>query len=180
MLWGAPRIHGELAKLGITVSRTTVAKYMIRRPYPPSPTWRTFLRTHVPDLIGQEALTDAYQRLRALSLRPCRCLRRWLERLVLRERPSEVRDNPVIWVPARKTVSWLVFVTPNKKNRAVMSERSPPAAAWSSRAARVVATSHAGMRAEVRLVPSAVGILRRPMPGYLPSHGKGIVQCIAA
>src|ERR671925_135226 len=36
VLWGAPRIHGELAKLGITVSRTTVAKYMERRPGPPS------------------------------------------------------------------------------------------------------------------------------------------------
>jgi hypothetical protein len=41
---GTPRMHGELLKLGITVSRTTVAKYRLRRPDPPSPTWRTFLR----------------------------------------------------------------------------------------------------------------------------------------
>ena len=43
-LWGAPRIHGELLKLGIEVSQATVAKYMGRRVGTPSPTWRTFLR----------------------------------------------------------------------------------------------------------------------------------------
>jgi hypothetical protein len=40
-LWGAPRIHGELLKLGITVSQATVAKYIVRRRGTPSPTWRT-------------------------------------------------------------------------------------------------------------------------------------------
>jgi hypothetical protein len=43
-LWGAPRIHGELLKLGIEVSQATVGKYMVRRIGTPSPTWRTFLR----------------------------------------------------------------------------------------------------------------------------------------
>src|SRR5712671_4579940 len=42
-LWGAPRIHGELLKLGIEVSQATVAKYMVRRRGTPSPTWRSFL-----------------------------------------------------------------------------------------------------------------------------------------
>jgi putative transposase len=42
-LWGAPRIHGELRKLGIEISQATVAKYMPRRQSSPSPTWRTFL-----------------------------------------------------------------------------------------------------------------------------------------
>jgi transposase InsO family protein len=45
-LWGAPRIHGELLKLGIEVSQATVAKYMVRRRGAPSPTWRSFLRNH--------------------------------------------------------------------------------------------------------------------------------------
>jgi transposase InsO family protein len=45
-LWGAPRIHGELLKLGIDVGQTTVAKYMARRRMPPSQGWKTFLRTH--------------------------------------------------------------------------------------------------------------------------------------
>jgi putative transposase len=42
-LWGAPRIHGELLKLGIKVSQATVAKCMVRRSHRPSPTWRSFL-----------------------------------------------------------------------------------------------------------------------------------------
>src|SRR4029077_4831797 len=43
-LWGAPRIHGELLKLGLEISQATVAKYMVRRRGRPSPTWRSFLR----------------------------------------------------------------------------------------------------------------------------------------
>jgi hypothetical protein len=43
-LWGAPRIHGELLKLGFEISQSTVAKYMVRRQGTPSPTWRSFLR----------------------------------------------------------------------------------------------------------------------------------------
>jgi hypothetical protein len=43
-LWGAPRIHGELLKLGIEISQATVAKYMVQRRGTPSPTWRSFLR----------------------------------------------------------------------------------------------------------------------------------------
>ena len=45
-LWGAPRIHGELLKLGINIAQSTVAKYMPRRRGPPSPGWRAFLRNH--------------------------------------------------------------------------------------------------------------------------------------
>ena len=45
-LWGAPRIHGELLKLGIDVSQSTVAKYMARGRRPPSQGWHTFLRNH--------------------------------------------------------------------------------------------------------------------------------------
>ncbi len=45
-LWGAPRIHGELLKLGFEIAESTVSKYMIRHRGPPSQTWRTFLRDH--------------------------------------------------------------------------------------------------------------------------------------
>jgi hypothetical protein len=45
-LWGAPRIHGELLKIGIEIGQTSVAKYMVRRRDPPSQGWRTFLRDH--------------------------------------------------------------------------------------------------------------------------------------
>jgi putative transposase len=46
-LWGAPRIHGELLKLGVDVSQATVAKYMARRMTPPSQSWRSFLTNHL-------------------------------------------------------------------------------------------------------------------------------------
>ena len=45
-MWGAPRIHGELLKLGFEIAESTVSKCMIRRRGPPSQTWRTFLRNH--------------------------------------------------------------------------------------------------------------------------------------
>jgi hypothetical protein len=45
-LWGAPRIHGELLKLGIEVAQSTVAKYTIKRPRRPGQSWVTFLRNH--------------------------------------------------------------------------------------------------------------------------------------
>src|SRR5437879_11764333 len=51
-LWDAPRIRGELLKLGLTVSQATVSKYMVRPRRPPSQAWRTFLKNHAPDLIA--------------------------------------------------------------------------------------------------------------------------------
>ena len=53
-LWGAPRIHGELLKLGLSVAQSTVAKYMVKRRGPPSQGWRTFLRTHAPDIAAMD------------------------------------------------------------------------------------------------------------------------------
>ena len=47
-LWGAPKIHGELLKLGIDIGETSVSKYMVRRRRPPSQTWRAFLENHMP------------------------------------------------------------------------------------------------------------------------------------
>src|ERR1700682_1490849 len=52
--WGAPRIHGELLKLGIQVSQTTVAKYMVRYRKPPSQNWRTFLKNHMQTLVSTD------------------------------------------------------------------------------------------------------------------------------
>ena len=53
-LWGAPRIHGELLKLGIAVGQTSVAKYMARRRRPPSQGWRTFLRNHADGIAAMD------------------------------------------------------------------------------------------------------------------------------
>ncbi|WP_244430859.1 integrase core domain-containing protein [Methylocystis sp. ATCC 49242] len=53
-LWGAPRIHGELLKLGFEVSQSTVAKYMVRRRGPPSQGWRAFLHNHAPHIAAMD------------------------------------------------------------------------------------------------------------------------------
>jgi hypothetical protein len=53
-LWGAPRIHGELLKLGIYVGQTSVAKYMARRRRPPSQGWTTLLRNHADGIIAMD------------------------------------------------------------------------------------------------------------------------------
>jgi len=57
-LWGAPRIHGELLKLGFEVAQSSVAKYMVKRRGPASQGWRTFLRNHLPEV----AAMDLYPR----------------------------------------------------------------------------------------------------------------------
>ncbi len=53
-LWGAPRIHGELLKLGFAVAQSSVAKYMVKRRGPPSQRWRTFLSNHAPDIAAMD------------------------------------------------------------------------------------------------------------------------------
>jgi len=58
-LWGAPRIHGELLKLGVEVSQATVGRYMPWRPKDPSPTWRTFLQNHMTDLVAVDMFVVA-------------------------------------------------------------------------------------------------------------------------
>jgi transposase InsO family protein len=55
-LWGAPRIHGELLKLGIEVAQSTVAKYMARSGRGPSQTWKTFLRNHAAGIAAMDFL----------------------------------------------------------------------------------------------------------------------------
>jgi hypothetical protein len=53
-LWGAPRIHGELLKLGFEVAQSSVAKYMAKRRGPPSQGWRIFLHNHAPDTAAMD------------------------------------------------------------------------------------------------------------------------------
>src|SRR5213078_996762 len=65
-LWGAPRIHGELQKLGIDVAERTVSRLLPKRRSPPSQTWRTFLTNHVRDLVSIDFFTVPTARLRVL------------------------------------------------------------------------------------------------------------------
>ena len=53
-LWGAPRIHGELLKLGFEVAQSSVAKYMVKRREPPSQGWGTFLHNHLPEVAAMD------------------------------------------------------------------------------------------------------------------------------
>jgi len=55
--WGAPRIHGELLKLGINIGESSVSKYMVRSRKPPSQTWRTFLENHAQHLVSIDFFT---------------------------------------------------------------------------------------------------------------------------
>jgi len=65
-LWGAPRIHGELLKLGIEISQATVAKYMVPRPGTPSQTWRTFLRNQAEGIAAIDMFVVASASFRLL------------------------------------------------------------------------------------------------------------------
>ena len=65
-LWGAPRIHSELLKLGIVVAERTVSRLLPKRRSPPSQTWRTFLTNHVRDLVSVDFFTVPTVRLRVL------------------------------------------------------------------------------------------------------------------
>jgi putative transposase len=65
-LWGAPRIHGELLRLGIAISERTVSRLMPKRHPRPSQTWRTFLANHVRDLVSLDFFTVPTARLRVL------------------------------------------------------------------------------------------------------------------
>jgi transposase InsO family protein len=65
-LWGAPRIHGELLKLGIAVSQSTAAKYLRRHPRPPSQTWRTLLTNHASQIMAADLFVVPTVTLRLL------------------------------------------------------------------------------------------------------------------
>jgi hypothetical protein len=53
-LWGAPRIHGELLKLGVEVAQSSVVRYMVKRRGPPGQGWRTFLRHHAREIAAMD------------------------------------------------------------------------------------------------------------------------------
>src|SRR4030081_2522640 len=54
LLWGAPRIHGEVLKLGFELAQSSVAKYMVKHRGPPSQGWRTFLLNHAPEIAAMD------------------------------------------------------------------------------------------------------------------------------
>jgi hypothetical protein len=85
-LWGAPRIHGELLKLGFDVSQATVSRYMPRRKRPPSQSWRTFLRNQIigVDVTSFGEAAEIADQIRSL-------VSGWIERIV--RYGTKVRDG---------------------------------------------------------------------------------------
>ena len=65
-LWGAPRLHGELLKLGIAITEPAVAQYMVRHRKPPSQTWRTFLQNHRKSMVSVDFFSVPTIRFQAL------------------------------------------------------------------------------------------------------------------
>jgi hypothetical protein len=125
-LWGAPRIHGELAKLGVRVSRTTVAKSMARHPGPPSPTWPTFMRHHAYDLVARGVYAELARRLHTLSGKVIRALRRWLASWTTREAQRSARRDVVSLTQPSSTASVPGIWAPGIVDRVRVPERSPP------------------------------------------------------
>ena len=125
-LWGAPRLQGELAKLGGTLSRTTVAKYMVRSPRPPWQTWRTFLRNHLRALIVSSVYETLLVGVRTVGTQVKGRLHRWLARVVVRGWPrSSWWDARMI--PQASALASLYAVWPRGAGEKVgVSERSPP------------------------------------------------------
>jgi len=92
-LWGAPRIHGELLKLGFEVAQSSVAKYMVKRRGPPSQEWRTFLCNHAPDIAAMDLFV-----VPTIGFSPA---------LRLRDRPPHRRDLVWINVTTNPTSDWI-------------------------------------------------------------------------
>src|ERR1700739_3526158 len=92
-LWGAPRIHGELLKLGIEIGQTSVAKYMARRRGPPSQGWKTFLRNHADGIAAMDLFV-----VPTISFRPLYGL------LIMGHDRRQI-----LWlgVPAHPTAEWI-------------------------------------------------------------------------
>jgi hypothetical protein len=130
VLWGAPRIQGELAKLGIRVSRTTVAKYMARRSGLPSPTWRTFIHHHAYDLVASGVSAELARRLYALSVQAIGALRWWLTSWMTGKTQQSaprgiVPHTPLSAPTSVPTIQALGFVDHRR-----VPERSPPTPQW--------------------------------------------------
>ena len=98
-LWGAPRIHGELLKLGFDLSETTVSRYMPRRRKPPSPSWRVFLNSHASELVSIDFFTVPTARFQVLF---CFLVLSHRRRRVLH---FNVTDHPIAQWTARPGLS---------------------------------------------------------------------------
>jgi hypothetical protein len=158
-LWGAPRIHGELLKLGIDVSQATVSRYMPRRNDRPSPSWRTFLRNQAVG-VGRGGFGETGQlpdQLPSLASG-------WIERIVWYA--SKVRDNllcattaPLGILQPRSSRS----VDHNRRIRSYPRSASSRRAHWMMTDRRLLPyRSRASPRPGLRSIPTSTQSSSRP------------------
>jgi hypothetical protein len=163
VLWGAPRIHGELATLGVRVSRTTVAKDMARRPGPPSQTWRAFLRNHTRDLIARGAYRERARRLHASSVKVRQTLPWWPSSWTTSGGRRSTRWDAVSYTLLSAPASVPRVWTPDLLARVRAPERSPPNVQWPCHMAPVLADRPRVVRtADVCLAAWAMELLGVP------------------
>jgi hypothetical protein len=171
VLWGAPRIYGELAKLGVQVSPTTVAKYMVRRPRPPSQTWQVFLRNHARDLIARGPYRELACRLHASSIKVTQALLWWPSSWTTSGGHRSTRRDAVSYTllsaPATVPGVW----TPDLLAHVRVPERSPPNVELPCHTAPVLADRPKVVRtADVCLAAWAMELLGGPrvIPQQVP------------
>src|SRR5215831_6194833 len=127
-LWGAPRIHGELLKLGLVVCQATVAKYMARPRTPPSQSWRTFLTNH----LHQIAAADFF----VVPTATCRLL--FVLVILAHERRRVVHVAVTDQFTAAWTAQQLREAFPwNEAPRYLVHDRDSAFHAWSTTAAAI-------------------------------------------
>ena len=103
-LWGAPRIHGELMKLGVEVAERTVSRLLPKRRTPPSQGWRTFLANHVRDLVSIDFFTVPTAGLRVLFVLVVLAHdRRRVVHFNVTEHPTAAGPPSRLWTPSRTT-----------------------------------------------------------------------------
>jgi len=127
VLWGAPRIHGELLKLGVNVCQTTVAKYMVRRADPSSQSWSTFFRNHVSEHLLSEIVPRSSSGFRALLTRVAVAIKRWLTAKF--HEPSSYYATPA-WDIENERISCQAALRPKDEKVIALidfASRGPPA-----------------------------------------------------
>ena len=152
-LWGAPRIHGELLKLGFDVAQSTVAKYMVRPRRPPSQAWTTFLRNHAPHIAAVDLFvvpTIGFNLLYGLVI-------------------LSLGRRRLVWtnVTANPTAEWIAHQ---------ITEAFP----WNDKPLYLVRDRDACYGAVVRRRPRAMGIRDRPIAPRSPWQNGQVERLIGS
>jgi hypothetical protein len=130
-LWGAPRIHGELLKLGIEISQATVGRWMPWRPKVPSPTWRTFLRNHLARHCGDRHVCGCHRDVPAPLRLDC-----------AQPSGSSVRSAVNAWITLSSSASVTCAASCRAIFNIIMSENASFAQQGLSTASSCTATLH--------------------------------------